>query len=350
MYITRTNQYFICQSSLNPIPWNISDADETFPVDCVYFGKVFKAMEKDLKVKDLTFYLTWDINQLPSYGQNVVAIVLGDEWCRIPKYFQKVKAIFKCYGTRPMLGCNPLLNPSYLNIISFIQFFRNYAASLPRRLQYRLYKFKNIYLGVLKHPYIYEIPLGYYNQIELPVKDIKERLYDVFFAGSLTLEASHKESFLKRVLSAKAVSRQQMISKIYKIQEKDVDLKIELLIQPSFGFQGTRHDAAKVYSEKLMNTKICLVPRGSSPETFRFFEALRYGCIIISEKLPSHWFYNGAPYIELSKWDELENILIKLKDDENLMQKMHEQSLDWWKTKCSEDAVGGYMAEKLNSI
>jgi hypothetical protein len=99
-----------------------------------------------------------------------------------------------------------------------------------------------------------------------------------------------------------------------------------------------------------MNAKLCLVPRGTSYETFRFFEALRYGCIVVTEALPSRWFYEGSPAIQITDWNELETILEKLLKDQNLMQEKHEESLNWWKTRCSEAVVGEYMAEKLNSL
>lgn len=97
-----------------------------------------------------------------------------------------------------------------------------------------------------------------------------------------------------------------------------------------------------------MNTKICLVPRGSYFETFRFFEALRYGCIVIAEKLPSHWFYDGSPAIQVADWSELDDV-IELIENNSLLE-LHQKSLDWWNTLCSETAVGKYMADKLNSI
>lgn len=162
-----SNKYFIClkEAPLNPIPWSIPDTDDTVDVDCVYFGKVFEEMEKRLKEKGLTFYLTWSVEQLPSYGQNVVAVVLGDEWCRIPKYFSKVRAVFKCYGIKPILGCNPLLNPSYLNLMTLIQFVKNWFLRLPSLVNYKFYQLKQILLFQNKNIFIYDIPLGYFNQL-----------------------------------------------------------------------------------------------------------------------------------------------------------------------------------------
>ena len=92
-----------------------------------------------------------------------------------------------------------------------------------------------------------------------------------------------------------------------------------------------------------METKICLVPRGTSFETFRFFEALRYGCVVVTEALPSRWFYKGAPVIQITDWSELEKILEKLLSDKQVLQEKHQESLNWWHKKCSEETVGAYI-------
>ncbi|MFO5494741.1 MAG: glycosyltransferase family 1 protein, partial [Cuspidothrix sp.] len=100
--------------------------------------------------------------------------------------------------------------------------------------------------------------------------------------------------------------------------------------------------------EKLMDTKICLAPRGSTFETNRFFEGLRYGCIVIGQALPKSWFYEGSPAIQLSNWHELEQIIAGILDNEKLMQIQQEKSLQFWQEKCSEVLVGRFMAAKLN--
>ena len=107
---------------------------------------------------------------------------------------------------------------------------------------------------------------------------------------------------------------------------------------------------AEEYSNTLMNTKICLVPRGTSPETFRFFEGLRYGCVLITERLPSRWFYDGAPVIQVDEWSELRDIAPQLLADTDRMQKLHEASLEWWNAICSGEAVGQFMADRINVL
>jgi hypothetical protein len=101
------------------------------------------------------------------------------------------------------------------------------------------------------------------------------------------------------------------------------------------------------YSELLAQTRICLVPRGNSPETFRFFEALRAGCIVICEAMPDHWFYRGAPVMRVRRWSELEAVIVPLLANPEEMERLHVASLEWWRSRCSEDAVGRYLAERI---
>ena len=348
------NEYYIClEGSNNPIYIDLfSDLSEleqktrisTYQLS--YFLKVFETIEKRLYTEKFTFYLTLsNLDRLPSYGQNVVAIVLQDEWCRVPKYCHKVRAVFKCYGTSPTLGCNPFLKPSYLNIMTLFNFIRVWIFGLPGRLNYTFQKFKNERLNTTKVASIHDIPLGYFNQLDLPMKAIKNRPYDVSFAGSIEQKPHSVWSWNYWLKSPKTITRKRMMSAIDFIRNRNPNIKFELTINSHFGASSGADP--KSYSEKLMDTKICLVPRGASLETYRFFEAIRYGCIVVTEALPSKWFYDRSPAIKITDWSELVEIVDELVSDRDLMKKKHQESLDWWKTKCSEDAVADYITQKL---
>lgn len=346
------NEYYICFRGQEQIPWNPADTDQMVTPECAYFGKVFEAMEKSLKVSGWTFYLTVDINELPSYGQNVVAVVLADEWCRIPIYFHKVRAVFKCYGTRPILGYNPLFELSYLNCLTLMQFIRTWFFRLPSMLNFWIQKLKSLQLGGSNTAPIYDIPLGYYKQLDLPIKDIQLRPYDVFFRGSVVHRMYLRWSLKQWLGTPKSISRKKMMSSIKRCKEKHPDLKLNLSTTSAFipGFTVTSSTESRLYSEEMMDTKICLIPRGNSFETYRFFEALRYGCILVTEALPSRWFYDGSPAIQIKDWSELEEILEKLLKNKQILHEKHQESLNWWETKCSEVVVGAYIAEQLNSL
>ncbi|WP_319421874.1 glycosyltransferase family 47 protein [Pleurocapsa sp. FMAR1] len=342
---TFANRYFVCLSHapLDPISWD-DFGEAHFAVDQIYFGKVFETMERQLTVKRMTFYLTWNTEQLPSYGDNVIAIVLGDEFCRFPSYSHRVRAVFKTYSMSPIIGCNLLFKPSYLNIMTFTQFLRMLIIRTPGFLKYYFYKLK----GVKVAP-IYEIPMGYYNQENLPIKPIEKRRYDLFFAGSLVLDSYSFWSRRKWFRNSKDIARKEMLSSIENLQKRYPQLKIAVGTSHHFGLEAKTSKDNRSYSEKLMDSKICLAPRGSSFETFRFFEGLRYGCIIVVEALPDCSYYKNSPAISLLSWSELESKIKQLIQDLELIKSKHEASLQWWQEKCSEATVGSYMAKRINA-
>lgn len=340
-----TNQYFVClhHAPLEPIPWDIF-GEASLAMDQVYHGKVLEVMEQFLTVKGITFYLTWNTEQLPSYGDDVIAIVLGDEFSRFPSYSHQVRAVFKTLSMRPIIGCNLILNPSYLNIMTFIQFLRILMIRTPSFFQYYFNKLRGMEVAP-----IYQIPLGYYNQDNLSTKPIEERQYDLFFAGSVVLDSYPFWSRRRWLRNSKDIARKEMLSSIETLQKKYPQLKIALGTTNNFGLEAQINQDNRSYSEKLMDSKICLAPRGSLFETFRFFEGLRYGCITITESLPDSWFYQDSPVIRLSTWSELESKIIELIQNPELLKSKHEASLQWWQEKCSEVAVGNYIAKRINA-
>ena len=341
---TTLNQYFVCLGNRKePIAWNPYDANQKINLHTDYFGKAFVAMEEELQAGGWTVYLTWSLRKLPSYGDKVVAVVLGDEWGRIPSYAARVGIIFKCYGIRPQLGCRPFTNPSYQNWLTFLQYLNAGVRFIPGWV-HRKWSI-NRHAGAL--PPIYTIPLGYANQQELPLKPFGEREFDVSFAGSVVHKPYKLWSLKHWFQTPKSYSRRHMISEMKRIQQHYPDWKFDLKITESY--KAIRTADPVEYSERVMNTKISVAPRGTSYETFRFFEALRFGCIVITEFLPSGWFYDEAPVIRISDWSQLEDKLQILLKSPNKLDEMHHAALGWWNNVCSESALGTFMASKLKS-
>ena len=105
------------------------------------------------------------------------------------------------------------------------------------------------------------------------------------------------------------------------------------------------------YANILYNSKIVLCPKGcTSSETFRHYEAMRAGCIIISSDLPDTEFYKNAPFIILKDWKKINSIVRALLMQPDKMQELHLATLDWWKDKCNEGAVAKYMTSRINKI
>ena len=98
-----------------------------------------------------------------------------------------------------------------------------------------------------------------------------------------------------------------MVDYLQRFAKKYPALRVNLKITPNF--KAMRSEDPLSYSENLMQTRISLVPRGASYETYRFFESLRFGCIVISEYLPDFWFYKDAPVVHISDWKDVEKEL-----------------------------------------
>lgn len=330
--------------------------DKLFSARRIYFRRVMQAVLKNVNNADLVFYICFDLDggiyKLPSYGDNVVSLIVGDESYRIPLYINRVAAIFKSQGVNPTYLLNGLSKTnkfSFMNFLVFLHFLKSLRRYLPTLLNYLLVRLR---LKHSKHEEvapIYDIPLGYGSQIDLPLKDINERTLDVFFGGSI-LHRKYSVYSPKTWLSThKRLSREKMMQSASQIREKHPEWIFETLTRDTYE-ETTKLSIHDGYSENMMNSKICLVPRGVTLDTCRLFEALRYGCIIITDSLPSTWFYDGMPIIKVEAWQELEGKLQELLSDQTLLKHMHDATINWWNEKCSEESVGKFIANKINSL
>jgi hypothetical protein len=304
-------------------------------IDTWYFGRSLAAMERELRVDGLTVYLTFDPETLPSYGDDVVVVLIGDEWARVPRYLPRVRAVFRNLCARPNLGCNPLAWPSAATFSTLLPAARSALRGAPDRLAR---------LGHRGGTQI-ELPIGTYNVEDLPTKPFGERGSDLFFAGSV-VQAPGRGARLKARVVPKRLSREAMLRNVEllrRLPEVRVDVRI------TEGFQESAASDAGDYSRGLMDSRLALVPRGATTETHRFFQALKYGSIVVTDTVPPIWFYEQAPMVRLRHWDELEETVLPLLRDEARLERLHRESLRWWEMSCSEEAVGRLMAQELNA-
>jgi hypothetical protein len=339
------NKYYLCvPGHHNPLLLDRTKIDPLiFQIwsDCNYFARVLEEVDKAIGPLNLCFYLTWDTEKLPSYGSNVIAVVLGDERCKIPFYSDKILAVFKGYGTHLMLASNPFLNPSYYSFLCLLHYLQASLIRLPRIFCYYLSS---------KKANIFDIPIGCFNSINMPLKDFKERIIDVSFVGGVDGVTSLRRSIKYWLKTPKSIARKILLNNLLKVQNEMKDLNIYSSVTSGAIAHIANLDVQERYIEILRDTKICLVPRGTSLETFRLFEAMKYGCILVADVLPSRWFYEGAPIVKVENWSELRCQIKLLLDNPEVMQNLHQASLDWWTNKCSEEAVGKYISEQIDLL
>ncbi len=337
-------RYFLdLPDSTAPLAWDPHTGPHPERADTRYFGGVFREMEKTLLDPDLDIHLTWDSERLPAYGDRVVAVVLRDETGRIPRYTGRVRAVFKCYGSRPALGGGPLRNPGPTGVLELAQYAVRWMRWLPGGAAHARLLAGRRLRGRPAPPRIEIIPIGTYNQLDLPMLGIDERPTDLFFAGSI----DHRSS-LRRLVSPKTRARKEMFAAVRRLGRRRPGLSVDMRV--TGGFTASAACSPEVYSRALMDARVCLAPRGTSVETFRVFEGLRAGCIVVAERLPPHDFYAGAPILALDRWRDLEGRLGPVLDDPDEQRRLHTEARAWWSGHCSEGAIGRRMAERLNAL
>lgn len=333
---TKNIEIHLPDGRVRPILDVIEDCQYTLDFNLSYFLDIIKVfIDLNSSHKSFCFLLTRRVDELPDYDasklKRLIVFLLGDEWCRMPSYATKVLTVFKCYGLNPTLELHQ--SNFYLNALILLQYIR--------------VAFKDTKRWRKKHN-IFSIPLGYFRQSDLPIKPILERDIDVSFTGSIKNSPSKGLLSIKDLLkSPKTVSRKSMVSSVEK-WENPKNYNIDVKLTTHFPHANKVPDVLD-YSERLMNTKICLSPRGTSLETFRYFESLRYGCVLIAEPVPKYWFYEDSPAIYLNNWNRLPVVIENLLADPNRLVELHEQALDWWQSRCSPAAVSARMYQYLNS-
>jgi hypothetical protein len=184
----------------------------------------------------------------------------------------------------------------------------------------------------------------------MPIKPLRDRTSDVFFAGSLLhdMQKPGWKRAVKRIAgNPKQTYRKAMMREINRFQVRHPGLRAKLTV--SGDFRALADTQVSSYGDDMMDARIALVPRGTVAESYRLFEAWRYGCIVVCEQLPPRPFLQGAPAITLRSWTELEPALEDLLADPDRQQALHDASLDWWRNVCSEQAVGLRLASVLRS-
>lgn len=284
------------------------------------------------------YCITNDLRELPEYGPDVVVLLMWDEWCRIPRYAHRVGHVLSTYGfehfsyvSRPVF--------SMYNALKFFKSLWIEYNRLPFTLHFYLHN-----RPADRHRRLHPVPLGYYKHEKLPIVPIENRAVDVHFAGSIYADASKTQNrvarFFKNTLtSPRNYARRKLVESLTAVQQNFPEFNIVNRFLAQFGAGLSRAE----YSAELGNTKICLIPRGSSLDTYRLCEAMRSGCVLICDRLPGRWCYDGIPALFVDDWSELESVLVPLLRDPARLRQLHEQTLAWWHDRCSPAAVAAHL-------
>jgi hypothetical protein len=326
------NRFFLShRSALEAVEFDPEELSETgYPSDNYYNHRILREVNRLAPDLGLTFLLTFSLDYFEERLRDSVVFLMGDEMYQTPVYAPCVRAIFKSGGARPNPARDILKLPLSVGGRVALREARNRLVALRRnRRRHRDYP------GALAP--IYDVPLGYWRQRDVPWVPFDRRGVDVFFAG--TVPGGWKPS-----VRPGAAARLQMTTAIAAAAAALPNLRVE------YHRPGQPRMDAQEYSNALMNARIALCPRGNFDETFRLFECARAGCAIVSELLPSRWYYDGAPATQLAGWGNLTETLRRLTAQPAALADNAARSRQWWLDSCSETAIAKYALDRLARI
>jgi hypothetical protein len=179
---------------------------------------------------------------------------------------------------------------------------------------------------------LHAIPLGCLGNVpEQPCVSLSERCIDVFFSGQMLPARERFAQELAQVL------------KYFKPQTAAV-----MSVWTGRFRSGL---TAPDYARYLAQARVALIPRGNSLVTYRLFEAMRAGCILVCEAQRPAWFLQHCPQIVMPPdWNHLLEVLRELWERPELMQEMHQQTRACYDHYCRPEAVADYILKELSPL
>jgi hypothetical protein len=324
------NRFFIwLNEDASPVGIVPKDYLPQLPItDYRYFVRILQYLDELLPREGLTFVLTWHLDAFHEVMEDAVILQHGDEQYQMPWYRGRVRAMFKVSGLRPNPVWDTLQLPPSIAWRSLLRDARNSLTRFRRLLTYGP-------PGKISTP-TYELPLGYFALLDFHPLPIEQRPVDVFFAGSLAVSGW--------TLRASVAARKQMCAAMSAAQKALPQYRIESIWRPPKYDQGLGPAA---YTQALGKAKIALAPRGNTDETYRLIEAAKLGCVVVSEPLPSRWYFQDCPAVSLRKWSELPGILKSLLNDPAKIRELSLRGRQWWDSTISEGAVANFIAQRV---
>jgi hypothetical protein len=319
--------------------WQI-DADAPAPyIDLNYFAAVFREFEQLMPDSGLHVVATTALGDgLPATGPNVVVLCMGDEFVVPPAYSHEVRLVVKTLGgarRRPYVAVtHPRRWPALPMAVA------QETVVQARRLPW-LARSAQRSITAHRRPAILDVPIGIRAFEQSPAVPFAERQYDVAFAGSLVNEATEHK---RRWQSQKLRARQAFLDETERLQANRPDLSVWLRVVPTH-WDGA--SATRSYAAALADSRIVLCPRGSSLDTYRYFEALRAGCVPVYEMLPSRDYYNGAPGVRVGHWSQLPTVIDRMVSNPAGLLAQHHAALDWYIRWAAPAAVAQRIADRL---
>lgn len=192
--------------------------------------------------------------------------------------------------------------------------------------------------------FVYPIPCGFscgvsvhsqtgkksiFRKFNSDTKHLIDRKYDFFFSGQLNPH------------------RIECVNQLNRFKDK-----YNCIINTTKSF--AKGYSLEEYYNLLEDTKIAIVPTGVCiPESFRYFEASKSNCVIITtypikEQKYKNWYFDGSPAIFINSWQELTEDLINEILLEDSLKKYDKLNRRYFDDKISPKSLSNYIREKIN--
>tara|TARA_R110000764_G_scaffold20248_3_gene52112 strand:- start:5184 stop:6002 length:819 start_codon:yes stop_codon:yes gene_type:complete len=220
-----------------------------------------------------------------------------------------------------------VLNPDVKNII-FALADEYMTDNIPQDWEDNAFVFKAYLRADQEKGNVHSLPLGYNKKhIPLEILPVINRPFDVFFAGHMSSKNRH--DYMSSVIEF-----------FGDIKTKDrPQLDINITKGFNLGLDG------EAYSKSMQRAKIAICPAGNvSNETFRHYEAMRSGTIVVSPTLPDTKIYNGSYICQVKNWHkDAGNVIMDLLKDLDMLQLIQDKQNDDFVDRFCPQAVAKYV-------
>jgi hypothetical protein len=205
---------------------------------------------------------------------------------------------------------------------------------------------------------VYPFPLfGASAVLQIDPIDFEDRGCEVFFSGNLNRQRAELfirlrfpilDTFPLFAMGQTSKYTLSVFSKCLNAAWPISHASSSSFIQFNSGFAtGLTHEQ---YADTLAKSKICLCPAGFiTKETMRHFEAMRLGCVVVSETLPSSPYYTASPIIQLQRWRGISKTIKALLSAKDLLAQTSSATYLWWLRNCSPTAMADQTAKILRN-
>ena len=322
----------------------------------IFFKNVF--FDEDLKKKKKKLYEKKNYKKIESFFFQInfinkfllnLSIIMGKNF----KYYN-----FYIYTSNNIYELPKSIKINHPKKI--LIYISNETDYIPSNMEKHFFCIFKCYLPYqLKKSNIFSFPINIIPDISIKkIIPIDKRKIDIFFIGNLNrsrldfFRAFYSDFKIFSKFSYKFIySFLARTGLIKKLINKDLSNKINgnNFIKFTNGFNtGIQYDK---YLKLLNNSKVVLCPKGfMSSETFRHFEAIRAGSVVVTEKLPNTYFYKKFPFVRINNWTVGLRKIEKLILDVNRLKKIQKKNRVFYDNNLSEAGTAKYVFKILKVL